>query len=145
MELKIIRTKSNTAYTEGKLYIDGAYFCATLEDQDRGLYQHMSLAEIKAVKVYGETCIPYGTYKVELSYSPKFKKIMPVILDVKGFIGVRIHNGSYTEHTLGCPLVGIKYKDGMLTNSRKTFNELMQKLQNQKEITITIEHINEKI
>ena len=145
MELKIIRTNSNTAYTEGKFYIDGAYFCDTLEDQDRGLYQHMSLAEIKAVKVYGETCIPYGTYKVELSYSPKFKKIMPAILDVKGFTGVRIHNGSYTEHTLGCPLVGIKYKDGMLTNSHKTFNELMQKLQNQKEITITIEHINEKI
>ena len=139
MELKIIRTKSNKEYTEGKLYIDGAYFCDTLEDQDRGLYQHMSLAEIKAVKVYGETCIPYGTYKVELSYSPKFKKIMPAILNVKGFTGVRIHNGSYTEHTLGCPLVGVKYKDGMLTNSRKTFNELMQKLQNQKEITLVIE------
>lgn len=85
----------------------------------------MSLAEIKAAKVYGETCIPYGTYKVELSYSPKFKKIMPAILNVKGFTGVRIHNGSYIEHTLGCPLIGIKYKDGMLTNSRKTFNELM--------------------
>lgn len=139
MQLKLIRTKSNTAYTEGKLYIDGVYFCDTLEDQDRGLYQHMSLAEIKAVKVYGETCIPYGTYKVELTYSPKFKKIMPEILNVKGFVGVRMHNGSYTYHSSGCPLVGIKYKDGMLTNSRKTFNELMQKLQNQKEITLTIE------
>lgn len=85
----------------------------------------MSLTEIKAVKVYGETCIPYGTYKVELSYSPKFKKIMPAILDVKGFVGVRMHNGSYTYHSSGCPLVGIKCKDGMLTNSRKTFNELM--------------------
>lgn len=85
----------------------------------------MSLAEIKAVKVYGETCIPYGTYKVELSYSPKFKKIMPAILDVKGFTGVRMHNGVDKNSTLGCILVGIKYKDGMLTNSRKTFNELM--------------------
>ena len=139
MKLKLIRNKSNQEYTEGKLYIDGVFFCDTLEDQDRGLYQHMSLAEIKAVKVYGETCIPYGTYKVELSYSPKFKKIMPAILDVKGFTGVRIHNGSYTYHSSGCPLVGIKYKDGMLTNSRKTFNELMQKLQNQKDITLTIE------
>lgn len=139
MKLKLIRTKSNTEYTEGKLYIDGAYFCDTLEDQDRGLYQHMSLAEIKAVKVYGETCIPYGTYKVELSYSPKFKKIMPAILDVKGFTGVRMHNGVDKNSTLGCILVGIKYKDGMLTNSRKTFNELMQKLQNQKDITLIIE------
>lgn len=139
MELKLIRTITNSQYTEGKLYIDGAYFCDTLEDQDRGLYQHMSLAEIKEVKIYGETCIPYGTYKVELSYSPKFKKIMPAILDVKGFTGVRIHNGIDKNSTLGCILVGIKYKDGMLTNSRKTFNELMQKLQNQKEITLIIE------
>lgn len=139
MELKLLRYPSTSNYTEGKLYIDGAYFCDTLEDQDRGLYQHMSLAEIKTVKVYGETCIPYGTYKVELTYSPKFKKIMPAILDVKGFTGVRMHNGSYTYHSSGCPLVGIKYKDGMLTNSRKTFNELMQKLQNQTEITLIIE------
>lgn len=139
MELKIIRTKSNKEYTEGKLYIDGIYFCDTLEDQDRGLYQHMSLAEIKEIKIYGETCIPYGTYKVELTYSPKFKKIMPEVLDVKGFTGIRIHNGSYTYHTLGCPLIGIKYKDGMLTDSRKTFKELMQKLQNQTNITLKIE------
>lgn len=139
MELKIIREKSNKEYTEGKLYINGVFFCDTLEDQDRGLYQHMSLAEIKAVKVYGETCIPYGTYKVELSYSPKFKKVMPAILDVKGFTGVRMHNGVDKNSTLGCILVGIKYKNGMLTNSRKTFNELMQKLQNQTEITLVIE------
>ena len=139
MELRLLRYPSTSNYTEGKLYINGAYFCDTLEDQDRGLYQHMSLAEIQAVKVYGETCIPYGTYKVELSYSPKFKKIMPAILDVKGFTGVRMHNGVDKNSTLGCILVGIKYKDGMLTNSRKTFNELMQKLQNQKEITLVIE------
>lgn len=139
MNIKLIRNKESKDYTEGKLYINEVYFCDTLEDKDRGLQQHMSLAEIKAVKVYGETCIPYGTYKIELSYSPKFKKIMPAILNVKGFTGVRMHNGSYTYHSSGCPLVGIKYKDGMLTNSRKTFNELMQKLQNQKDITLIIE------
>lgn len=139
MELKIIRNKTNNEYTEGKLYIDGAYFCDTLEDKDRGLKQSMSLIEIKEVKVYGETCIPYGTYKVELTYSPQFKKVMPEILNVKGYTGVRIHNGSYTYHTLGCPLIGVKYKDGMLTNSRKTFTNLMNKLQNQTEISLIIE------
>ena len=139
MDLTLKRYPTINGYTEGKLYIDGAYFCDTLEDQDRGLYQHMSLAEIKAVKVYGETCIPYGTYKVELSYSPKFKKIMPAILDVKGFTGIRIHNGVDKNSTLGCVIIGKKWQDGMLTNSRKTFNELMQKLQNQKEITLVIE------
>lgn len=129
MELKLIRDKSNKEYTEGKLYIDGVYFCDTLEDTDRGLHQHMSLNEIKAVKVYGDTCIPYGTYKVELSYSPKFKKIMPAILDVKGFTGVRIHNGVDKNSTLGCVIIGKKWQDGKVTKSRDTFANLMQILQ----------------
>lgn len=139
MELKLIRNKSNKEYTEGKFYIDGAYFCDTLEDKDRGLKQSMSVSEIKKLKVYGETCIPYGTYDVVLSYSPKFKKIMPEVLKVKGFTGIRIHNGSYTYHTYGCPLVGDKYKDGMLTNSKKTFAELMAKLEGQTNIKLIIE------
>lgn len=129
MNLTLKRYPTINGYTEGKLYIDGAYFCDTLEDQDRGLYQHMSLAEIKAVKVYGETCIPYGTYKVELSYSPKFKKIMPAILDVKGFTGVRIHNGVDKNSTLGCVIIGKKWQDGKVTKSRDTFAKLMQILQ----------------
>lgn len=139
MELKLIRNKSNKEYTEGKLYIDGAYFCDTLEDKDRGLKQSMSASEIKKLKAYGETCIPYGTYDVVLSYSPKFKKIMPEVLKVKGFTGIRIHNGSYISHTYGCPLVGDKYKDGMLTNSKKTFAELMAKLEGQTNIKLIIE------
>lgn len=139
MELKIIRIKSNKDFTEGKLYINEVYFCDTLEDKDRGLQQHMSLAEIKAVKVYGETCIPYGTYKVELSYSPKFKKIMPAILNVKGFTGIRIHNGVDEKSTLGCVIIGKKWQDGKVTKSRDTFAKLMQILQQcDKEIILII-------
>ena len=129
MELKLIRNKSNKDYTEGKLYINGVYFCDTLEDKDRGLYQHMSLVKIKQTKVYGETCIPYGTYKVELTYSPKFKKTMPAILNVKGFTGVRIHNGVDKNSTLGCVIIGKKWQDGKITKSRDTFTKLMQILQ----------------
>lgn len=139
MELKLIRIKSNKEYTEGKLYINGVYFCDTLEDQDRGLYQHMSLSEIKEIKVYGDTCIPYGTYKVELSYSQKFKKIMPEILNVKGFVGVRIHNGVDKNSTLGCVIIGKKWQDGKVTKSRDTFAKLMQILQQcDKEIILII-------
>lgn len=139
MELKLIRIKSNKEYTEGKLYINGVYFCDTLEDKDRGLKQSMSVSEIKKLKVYGETCIPYGIYDVVLSYSPKFKKIMPEVFKVKGFTGIRIHNGSYTYHSLGCPLVGKKYTDGMLTDSIKTFKALMAKLEGQTNIKLIIE------
>ena len=125
MELKIIREKSNKEYTEGKLYINGVFFCDTLEDKDRGLDQSMSDFEIKKRKVYGETAIPSGTYKVILSYSPKFKRILPEILDVKGFTGIRLHNGSEVSNSLGCPLLGRKYKDGFLTDSKKTTNSLI--------------------
>lgn len=139
MELLLKRIPSTGNYTEGKLYINGVYFCDTLEDKDRGLQQHMSLAEIKAVKVYGETCIPYGTYKVELSYSPKFKKTMPAILNVKGFTGVRIHNGVDKNSTLGCIIIGKKWQDGKVTKSRDTFTKLMQILQQcDKEIILII-------
>lgn len=139
MQLKLIRTKSNTEYTEGKLYIDGAYFCDTLEDKDRGLKQSMSVSEIKKLKVYGETCIPYGTYDVVLSYSPKFKKIMPEVLKVKGFTGIRIHNGVDKNSTSGCVIVGKKWQDGKVTKSRDTFAELMAKLEGQTNIKLIIE------
>lgn len=139
MELKIIRIKSNTNFTEGKLYINGFYFCDTLEDKDRGLYQYMSLAEIKAVKVYGETCIPYGRYKVILSMSKRFGKVMPELLSVKGFVGTRIHSGNTIYDTEGCILVGTKLSEGAITNSRKTFNSLMSILKTQKSISLIIE------
>lgn len=139
MELKLIRNKSNKEYTEGKFYIDGAYFCDTLEDKDRGLKQSMSVSEIKKLKVYGETCIPYGTYDVVLSYSPKFKKIMPEVLKVKGFTGIRIHNGVDKNSTSGCVIVGKKWQDGKVTKSRDTFAELMVKLKGQTNIKLIIE------
>lgn len=138
MKLTLIRTIFDT-YTEGKLYIDGVYFCDTLENKDRGLLQTMSVNIIQKLKVYGETCIPAGLYKLILSLSPRFKKLMPEILFVKGFKGVRIHAGNTTKDTQGCILVGEKQSDGVLTNSRKTFDNLMQKLQNQKEIILIIE------
>lgn len=125
MNIKLIRTKSNNEYTEGKLYINEVYFCDTLEDKDRGLNQSMSNDTIKSIKVYANTCIPYGIYKIIISMSNKFKKMMPEVLQVKGFKGIRIHSGNTTKDTEGCILVGKKYKEGVLKDSMKTFNALM--------------------
>lgn len=83
----------------GKLFVDGKLLGQSLEDQDRHL-------EDGGEKVYGETAIPRGRYKVQLSYSQRFKRIMPEVLDVPGFTGIRIHGGNTEEDTEGCPLLG---------------------------------------
>ena len=139
MELKIIRIKSNKDFTEGKLYINGVYFCDTLEDKDRGLIQSMSVDTIKTIKVYAETCIPYGTYKVVLSMSNRFKIVLPEILQVKGFTGIRIHAGNNIGASAGCILVGRKCADGMVVDSRKTLNALMNIIKNEKSLSLKIE------
>lgn len=138
MNITVKRIAKKDTYTIGKLYIDGQYFCDTLEDKDRGLKQSDDLAYITKHKVYGETAIPTGTYNVSLTYSPKFKKILPLIENVKGFSGIRIHSGNTAQDSLGCILVGKNTVVGKVTNSRDTFNALFEKLQNQKKITITI-------
>lgn len=139
MELILKRIPSTGNYTEGKLYINGVYFCDTLEDKDRRLLQTMTIDTIKTMKVYKETCIPYGKYKVVLSMSKRFGKVMPELLNVKGFTGIRIHSGNTIYDTEGCILVGIKSSNGVITNSRKTFNALMNILKTQKSITLAIE------
>ncbi len=86
--------------TFGKMFADGKILGQVLEDQDRWL------EKFSEAKVYGKTAIPRGQYRVQLSYSNRFKRIMPEVLDVPGFKGVRIHAGNTTEDTEGCPLLG---------------------------------------
>lgn len=140
MELLLKRRYRNDKYTIGDLYINGEYFSDTLEDVDRGLSSDMSEEEIKKIKVYGRTAIPKGTYKVEVTYSPKFKRYLPILLNVKGFSGIRIHSGNTHEDTLGCLLVGYNKVKGQVINSRVTSDKLTALLRNTKEeIHITIE------
>ena len=101
MKLKLKRIYRGNTYTIGRLYIDNEYFCDTLEDKDRGLTSYMSEEEIKSLKVYSETAIPTGTYKIEVTFSRRFKKKMPVLIGVKGFSGIRIHSGNDETHTSG--------------------------------------------
>lgn len=139
MEINVKRLYRKSEYTIGKMYIDGVYFCDTVEDTDRGLTQNMKNSTIEAKKVYGKTAIPMGRYKVILSYSNKFGKTLPLLKDVLGFSGVRIHSGNTAADSLGCIIVGENKIKGGVINSRVTMERLMTKLRGQKDIYITIE------
>ena len=116
MNLTLKRLNLTPNYTEGELYVNGVYFCKTLEDTNRDLNKNGQF-DNNEKKVYGETCIPYGKYKVILSYSSKFKRELPEILKVPNFQGIRIHRGNKISDTLGCVLCGEKVKNGYLSNS----------------------------
>lgn len=150
MKLVVERKWKKSNYTIGTLFIDGKYFCETLEDTDRGLKDTMSVNEIQAIKKPHITAIPTGTYQVTLNtVSPKFgskqfyKEVcngkVPRLLNVKGFDGVLIHSGNKAEDTDGCILVGRNKAVGQVINSQATFKELYKILSNSKDkITITI-------
>lgn len=138
MELKVKRIAKQPKYTIGKLYVDGKLFCDTLEDTDRGLTQDMTVDEITNAKIAGETAIPTGTYNVVITYSPKFNKDLPLIENVKGFEGIRIHTGNRADQTEGCLLVGHNKIVGQVCNSVKVFKELMAKMQEADTITLQI-------
>lgn len=109
MKVEVKRTFKGTEYTIGKLYIDGHYLCDTLEDTVRN-----------GVKIAGKTAIPAGTYKVRKTMSPRFKKVLPEILNVPGFTGVRIHAGNTAIDTDGCLLLGLNKKKGQVLESQTT-------------------------
>lgn len=135
MELTLKRIAKRDTYTIGKLYVDGSYFCDTIEDKDRGLNNHMPLAEIKRKKVYAQTAIPTGKYEVlmdicspKYSQKPKWKEynggFMPRLKDVPGYSGVLIHPGNTENDTMGCLLVGENKVVGKVINSEATFKRL---------------------
>ena len=123
MEAKLERAWRRETYTVGRVFVDGERFSESMEDKDRGLTQDMSDEEIKDANVYGETAIPTGVYTVKMTYSPKYKRNMPEVLDVPGFSGIRIHSGNTAKDSLGCILLGRNTKVGMITNSRATCKE----------------------
>ena len=138
MRIEIVRIAFKNTYTIGKLYVDGKYFSDVLEDKDRGLDSSMSESEILKKKVKGQTAIPTGHYVINITYSPKYKRMIPLLLDVKGFSGIRIHSGNSSKDTEGCLLVGKNKKVGMVLESRDTYQRLFKMMEGQKEITIDI-------
>lgn len=128
MHVRIERKWPKSEYTIGRVYINDTFFCNSMEDCDRGLQQWMSVAEIDASKIYGETAIPKGKYIVTMDYSPKYKRAMPHVMNVKGFSGIRIHSGNTAKDSLGCILLGKNDKVGWISNSRATCAEFERRL-----------------
>lgn len=150
MELLLKRIARCDTYTIGRLYIDGVYFCDTIEDKDRGLSQSLPASVNKAMKKTGATAIPVGKYQVVLNVkSPRFSKkkqydfcngYLPRLLNVPAFEGVLIHIGNTAKDTEGCILVGRNTKIGKVLKSGMTFRAFYAKLKEAKGyIIITIE------
>lgn len=140
MELKLVRKTFLQDRTIGDIYIDGNLFCQILEDTDRGLDSSMSLEEIRKIKVFGKTAIPTGKYPVVLSYSNRFQTVLPEVLYVPGYRGIRIHPGNRPEDTEGCLLPGLVNTKNEVEKSRIHFNYLLRELKKvNKKTKITIE------
>ncbi len=139
MKILLDRFFKGPKYTVGHLYIDGKYFCDTIEDVDRGLLNSMPLSEIKAKKIPSKTAIPRGTYKITLDVvSPKYSKRdyyikvckgkVPRILNVKGFEGILLHTGNSEESSAGCIILGENKVKGKVINSRVTFEKFYKEI-----------------
>ena len=120
---RLHRISSKPNYTIGKLYFDNIYLCDTLERET-------------------PVCVNNGTYPLDFTYSPKFNKIMPLLCNTKGRVGIRIHWGNTFKDTTGCILLGKNDKIGWLSNSRSScflvFN-LMDSLRKFTNLFITID------
>lgn len=142
MEIQVNRIARKDGYTIGRMSLNGEYFCDTLEDTDRGLNSTMSSDEILAKKIKGQTAIPTGKYDVLLTFSPRFKRVLPFLLNVPGYQYIRVHHGNRPDSTEGCLLVGENKAKGQVLNSRATLEKLMSVLleceKRKEKISITI-------
>lgn len=128
MIVVIDRKWKKDTYTIGRVFIDDVFFANSMEDKDRGLTKDMPLAEIKKRKVYGETAIPAGEYEVRMTYSPKYKRMMPQVMDVPGWTCVRMHSMNEAKDSLGCIGLGKNDKPGWISNSHATCAEFEKRL-----------------
>ncbi len=118
--LTLTRTSRGVGYTTGILHEEGKILCYTLEPQWRNLKHEK--------KVMGLTAIPEGKYRIRMSPSKKFRRMMPYLMEVPNFTGVMIHPGNKVKDTEGCILVGERDKPNTLVHSRKTFEWLYETL-----------------
>lgn len=132
MKLDLIAFIKTPISTISKLFVDGAFECYVLEDTDRGLQNGMTPFYINQVKQKGKTAIPAGYYEIVITQSNRFKRPLPLLLNVKGFEGIRIHPGNTAEHTEGCLLPGKTFRANFVGQSKLAFEALFEKLKNAK-------------
>lgn len=133
MKLTLNRKWKTKKSTIGELFVDGKFECYTLEDFVR---------KPGEAKVYGETAIPSGIYRVVVDFSNRFQRRMPHVLDVPNFTGIRIHAGLNPSHTLGCILVGDTLGDPNnpddIGGSQAAYKRLFAKLDNATDIKLEV-------
>lgn len=129
MKLTLKRIALRPTYTIGKLYIDDVYFCDTIEDTVRDLNKNGKFDNGEK-KVHSKTAIPYGTYEIKWTYSPRFKKYTPQLMNVPSFEGIRIHAGNTSAETEGCLILGKNKQVGKVLNSRATINKFYPIIKN---------------
>lgn len=142
METKVILTVKRDTYTSkstiGKLYLNDVFFCETLEDVSRDINKDGDLDDSGETKVYGQTAIPAGTYKMIINMSNRFKEELPLLINVKGFDGIRIHPGNSDKDTHGCILVGLTRTRDFIGQSKIAFKKLMGELVKYRQYEVTI-------
>lgn len=117
MNILLLRKDFTEESTIGDFLINEEFFCYSLEDAVR-----------EGKKVYGKTAIPEGRYKVVINQSIRFKRAMPLLLEVPNFDGVRIHNGNTAEDTEGCILLGFTKDKNFVGKSCAAFNKFFDLL-----------------
>ena len=140
MKLTLKRIALRPTYTIGKLYIDDVYFCDTIEDTVRDINKNGKFDNGEK-KVHSKTAIPYGIYEIKWTYSPRFKKYTPQLMNVPSFEGIRIHAGNTSADTEGCLILGENKQVGKVLNSRATINKfypIIKKACSKGKVTIEI-------
>lgn len=144
MELTLVRTQKTELSTISHLLIEDKHECFVIEDTDRGLTQDMPLEQIIKQKIFGKTAIPSGRYQIKITFSVRFKRLLPELLKVPAYEGIRIHIGNYPRDTEGCLLPGVTPSKDCVLNSKTAFTNLYKKLLSvpkNEEIWITIKSI----
>ena len=127
MLLNLYLVEAGETYTISKLLINDVFECFILEDKLRENNSYSGFT-VSYQKIVGKTAIPSGKYIIDISYSQRFKRFLPLLQNVPGFKGVRIHPGNTEKDTEGCLLPGQWTKGGIVTKSVETFNNLFVKL-----------------
>lgn len=133
IKLRLERRIFTDDVTIGELYVNNEFMCYVLEDA------------VRPAKIYGKTAIPRGSYRIELTHSPRFRTHLPILLSVPNYVGVRIHAGNTHLDTEGCLLVGLGLMrdpdmnlDWRITQSRLALAKLLTVLRKDPDIVIDI-------
>lgn len=118
----VVHNPGRESYTPGVMYANGLRFCVTCEDHDRKL-------EAGGTKVFGKTAIPRGIYKLITSFSNRFQRVLPQVLDVPGFEGIRFHGGNAAEDSSGCILIGKVRTSTGIAQCADTVNRMIAQIE----------------